>query len=348
MPLTSLPAEILHSIFELARISETNSKLDWLIVSKYLSNVALPFLLEDVTLSDRGLRTFSALLSQKGGSYIIPSKVKRLSISLKGYREHLHLEGTADSRQPYWPTATTWGTDTMINLQILTKSLHEFTALESFSFVAAREFDSKVLKSPFEPVRDYLYHAPTFSLLNNNIPTNRLTDLTIDTCGSSLLGCTDDPNDSEYPHICPLISKYLLTVGKVKIRMRRICPDIFDLPNTINTEQTAVAEGNPPPPKPQTIVINISLYAPKDYLFATRLSDPCGLSGPCSHNLFVDQMFQAGALFMMPRPRTEVIIVSRDNGVETRAVYCRTGLVKVLKNPDDWLTCDPDLAWVLV
>lgn len=331
MPLTSLPPEILYSIFEFAGISESKPKLDWLIVSKRLSRIALPFILKDVTLSDRGLRAFSTLLSQDGGgSYIIPSRVKWLSVFLKGYQEPFQLDDSPNSKQPYWSLETTWVEDTMKNLQILANSLHQFTALESFKLIVARKFNSAVIKSPFEPVRDYLYYQPTFSMLNN-IPTNRLCDLTIDTCGSSLLSGTD-PDASEEQHICPLISGYLPTIRRARIRMRRICPDIFGLSNT-NTAVAADAGG------PQTIVINLSLYAPNDYLFTTRLSGHCGLSGPCSHNMLVVQMVEAGTEYVRSKPGAEVIIVSRRNGLELQSINCLTGQETGLEYPHEWLTC---------
>lgn len=124
MPLTSLPPEILHSVFEFAEITESKPKLNWLVVSKRVSCVSLPLLLKDVKLTDLGLRAFSTLPSQDLGSYIIPSRVKRLSVSLKGYQEPFHFEDHTNTKQSYWSSTTTWGKDTMKNLQTLANSLH--------------------------------------------------------------------------------------------------------------------------------------------------------------------------------------------------------------------------------
>ncbi|KAK2754664.1 hypothetical protein FQN54_006797 [Arachnomyces sp. PD_36] len=302
--------QILYSIFELAEISKTKST-DWLVICKGLFSITLPFLLEDVTLSDRGLRAFTtSLLSQEG--HITPSKVKRLSIVLESSQGDTYSESPSpnDDQQP---SDLTRNDERMKDLTTLAESLHQFTALESFSFTAARKFDPRLGKNPFMPVAAYLYSGPTSQLLKN-IPTDRLRDLTIDTCGSAFESRPDDHETEQ--HMCHIVSKLLLSkIQKIRVRMRSICPDVFD---------TLDADPAEKPSYPQSIIINLNPFSPKKRVFATQPAELCGVSGPCSHNVLVERMVTSGKWFAESRPETKLIIVSRRSGIEMQATDCRT------------------------
>jgi hypothetical protein len=319
MSITALPREILYPILKLVGIPESQSKLDWLTVSKHWTGIVLLLLLEDVTLTDTGLRAFTARLAQDG--YLVPSKVKRLSISLKGYRGRPNIEDPY-----YWPTAAEWESETMANMNILANSLHEFTALESFTLAASREFSETFEKNPFEPPRNYLHQEPVLAILKA-LPKHRLTDLRLDFYGSSLIvdpGSEEDEN----LHICPLISQHLSSIPTVRLRMHRICPAIF----TFTPESTPTSQA-PSVPSQRTITVNLSLDT-----FGSGFPNLCGVEGPCSHNLLLQQMQSAASSVTASTPGTDVKLVYYTDFEYARIYDGRTSTETELERDlDCWL-----------
>ena len=99
----------------------------------------------------------------------------------------------------------------------LADKLATFTALEEFMFEASSEQEM----TP-EPRWDYV-HDVTLGKIVAGLPTH-LTSLTLDTCGTEVVPASDHPI-----HLCPLIAQHAGKIKTVRLRMRCICPVVFNM-----------------------------------------------------------------------------------------------------------------------
>ncbi|KAL8783611.1 MAG: hypothetical protein Q9195_009332 [Heterodermia aff. obscurata] len=99
----------------------------------------------------------------------------------------------------------------------LADKLATFTALGEFMFEASSEQERTL-----EPRWDYV-HDVTLGKIIAGLP-NHLTALTLDTCGTGIIP------DSNHPiHLCPLIAQHAGKIKTVRLRMRCICPVVFNM-----------------------------------------------------------------------------------------------------------------------
>ena len=99
----------------------------------------------------------------------------------------------------------------------LADKLATFTTLEEFMFEASSEQEL----TP-EPRWDYV-HDVTLGKIIAGLP-NHLTALTLDTCGTEVVPASDHPI-----HVCPLIAQHAGKIKTVRLRMRCICPVVFNM-----------------------------------------------------------------------------------------------------------------------
>lgn len=118
-----------------------------------------------------------------------------------------------DDRQP---ALQHWRRFMNQQLRQIAQSLPSFSKLRSFSFEATCEYDADN-----GPRWDYLDAVTVFHVIQK-LPSG-LDTLNLDLCGSELL---DEARNGI--HICPLLAQRLGDFRCVRLRMRSMCPEIFE------------------------------------------------------------------------------------------------------------------------
>lgn len=112
-------------------------------------------------------------------------------------------------------------------------------SLEEFSLEASSEVDGEK-----GPRWDYL-HDSTIRSLISNLPSS-LNNLTLDMCGSRAIAADRDRSTI---HLCPLIANRLHDRRYVRLRMRRICPQVLETSSYMPDVESSL----------KTLVIKLSL-----------------------------------------------------------------------------------------
>lgn len=103
----------------------------------------------------------------------------------------------------------------------LADRLASCTSLMELLFEASSEQEASA-----GPRWDYVYDVSLAKIING-LPDN-LTALTFDTCGTDIVPASEDPI-----HLCPLIAQHVGRVRTVRLRMRSVCPVIFNMANSL-------------------------------------------------------------------------------------------------------------------
>jgi hypothetical protein len=190
-------------------------------------------------------------------------------------------------------------------LMILTASLPFWTKLSSIRLEARPEFDHA---HPKLPNRSYLEDLAVASLLSNSL-RHALTTLVLDTGGSAFVPRFQRVDDL---HICPLIAAHLPNLRRLKLRMRKICPDVF-------TSGDCECFANL-----QSIVINLNLRG-VDPNVTARHSQHCA-SGRTGWDLHEDMVNAAKeAIPLMPKIKMLRVLCYDYSSLMLVAVSCRSG-----------------------
>lgn len=281
MSLLDLPPELIALIAQHIGISELRKTVAYLLVAKRWYHAVLPVYLSWLPLSDLYLASHHDLESLPPAgtalSRLIQAQTKRLSVRIVGHpckcpslapwHDNTEIERGNDGMKKWedwhcdWITfgpvrtlvgykyAWRWHEETRIlhrwagrinkKLVELAAMLPDIKNLDEFSFEAASEHDGEQ-----GPRWDYLHDSTVCSLLSSLPPF--LNKLTIDMCGSRAI--TQD-RVSDPVHLCPLLGDRLRDLQDVRLRLRYICPQIFQTSSTNSSTK----------PRLKTLVIKLCL-----------------------------------------------------------------------------------------
>lgn len=269
MALLDLPSEILTLIAS-HLVPSPHTSIDHLLICRQWYHAALPACLSSLSLSTTYLSSYDILRLPPPHTPLsnhITKHVERLSIRLVGHpsRQHairpwhtrdqfdddaridespLDQEQTQQWTDEQWtvvgPVRVTsrgavnksyawhteedqlqrWSRSLNEKLLALAKILPNFKNLNELSFEASSESEGSQ-----GPRWDYLFGL-TMEKLIQALPTN-LKSLTLDICGST---ARQSSHDRTPVHLCPLLASRLQDFEHVRLRMRHICPRIYDIP----------------------------------------------------------------------------------------------------------------------
>lgn len=239
MQLLDFPSEILQCIFEQLGPDELKKNPGyWTICKRFYWVAHEVFLLPSVELSESSLYKLPS--SESPFFEIGRGRVRRLSVYLVGqpsnetsltpwaidheqpYGAFLNPDVVSEWRPLYSPDQElgirpAWRSMEEESLQFLGENLRRSTILEEFIFEASTS-------SLFMPKRRYDYiEDVTMTMLVASLPES-LTALTLDTRGTELI--TAGFQDL---HLCPLIARRIGRIRTVRLRMRCICPEVFNI-----------------------------------------------------------------------------------------------------------------------
>ena len=263
MRLLDCPSELLLNIFEKLGGEELRRSVAYLLVCKRWFDVAHRVFLSGLPVSQLRLSSRHLQLLPPNGSLLadlIREKATRLSIRIVGHpsldlsktpwislpedTNDLPDDDDVGSRiQEKWIVSTGYVDDKRsmdadkiqysphlscrpqqawirrVNSKLvdLADQLPAFTALQEFMFEASSQQEIST-----EPRWDYV-HDVTLGKIIAGLPSH-LTALTLDTCGTEVVPASDNPI-----HLCPLIAQYAAKIKTVRLRMRCICPVVFNM-----------------------------------------------------------------------------------------------------------------------
>ena len=282
MPLLHLPLELLALIAHHVGASELRKSVDNLLVAKRWYRAILPVYLFRLPLSNLYLASHHDLeilpSSNAPLSSLIQMKSKRLSVRLVGHPCRYPsiapwhdnttisrgqdgtkkvgdwhydwttigpvevLNGECPRRAWRWcgetRTLYRWADRVNRKLDKLAVMLPNVKNLDEFSLEAASEIDGEQ-----GPRWDYLHDSTVCSLILSLPPF--LNNLTIDLCGSTVI--TPDRGRDVF-HLCPIVGDRLRDFQNVRLRLRCICPQVFQPLSKSKTE-----------PRLKTLVIKLCL-----------------------------------------------------------------------------------------
>ena len=340
MLLLDLPPELLILI---AQQIGLRTSVSFLLLSKPWFNVVYPTYLSGLPLSDLYLSSHDLETLPPPNSplrNLIQAKVKRLSIRLVGHpskqvaRRPWHVisysakvqEKETDSdddwtvsgpvRSEQWQAGDgcdwdleieqllgPWSRDMNRLLTDFMGTLASFNDLRELSFEASSE--EKISSGPRW---DYLFSSTMASSISY-IPFS-LQNLTLDLSGSN----TFFNEQGKTRHLCPLIARRLHDFENVRLRMRCICPQIFDR-SPLHSWTTSNLKG---------IVVRLSL--PNFPEASYELHDGLKIydAQPCEPQIehLCDRMVEAGSDFAEIYPRVSRVRVSyRYPAIHGRHLY---------------------------
>ena len=322
MPLLDLPPELLALIAQHIGPSELRKYVPYLLVAKSWYRAVLPVYLSHLPLSDLYIAAHHDLdrlpPADTELSGLIQARVQRLSVRLVGYPCRCpsvapwHDDTTNTQLRPgqdgmkksqCWYSAWTttglvkntaacqdvwrwqgemrklhqWGGRINKKLVELAAILRHSKAMKEFSLEASSEDDDGQV-----PRWDYL-HDTTIRILISSLPSN-LCNLTLDMCGSKAI--TPD-RGREAVHLCPLLAERLHDFQNVRLRLRCICPQVFQSSSSRTGTES----------KLKTLVIRLSLPSFSDSVDEPSKGNDKYDAKPCdvTANPLYKRMIAAGA-----------------------------------------------------
>lgn len=302
MALDQLPLEVLRIILGFVG---TNQLQQTLTVSKWWHNAAKPTVLEELSLTDNQLIRFPKCMHED-----VTRFTRRIDLHIHGV-EYQSNEKNPDSEPEEEQKGAKWEKALVSHLEKLNELLLRCARLENFTFQARSHFNPK---DPLVPRQEYLSTLSPAGLIDN-LPTSRLSELVIDTCGSEL---------ADNIHVCPRVVRLIPRLRSIRFRMRRICPEILDIDQTKS-------------PKIENLIINLSLIEPDR--FSAGFSHHC-TKARRGWELF-DDMATAGSEAAKRLPTIKVLrILSHKHPSHGTVVRdCITGTKTILPDDGDW-DCD--------
>ena len=347
MNLLELAPELLMLIFEQIGAAYMRSSVSYLLVSRAWYRIAHPVYLSGLELSTLYLSShdLERVPPQHAPlSKVIQSNAQRLSLRLVGhpskqiakrpwYAEQLSNDYDTDDTDldepgDDWTTAVpmitndkrrmcdwtveerrllAWRKRVNNKLAELAGWLPAIGGLEELSFEASSEQEGTA-----GPRWDYIIGEPVANLISS-LPSG-LKNLTFDTSGSTIVTSKDDRKPA---HLCALIAGKIHEFQHVRLRMRHICPKIFQ---TLAASKTAS--------KLQSLVIRLSIpsFPPATYENHDGRTEydaqPCNADDVPLYKAMVD----AGTIFARETPSLKVLRMSfrepRGSGINLMVADC--------------------------
>lgn len=325
MLLLQLPPEILKNMFAQIGSSFFQEDLDRLTVCKHWFEFALPVCFKSIKLSRatlRGLVNSGAIEKQPA----LKGSLETLELELRGYQscsstssfqEHAQdseLLDPSTHEAPVENEITTWIAalnNDLAQLAVLAKGSHMLRALhiQAWRSSSPERFDS---------AENYL-SLPTMNAL---LSLDNLGVLVLD-ISCSLLNVSGQQGDGH--HICPAISALLLTLRTLHLRMRNICPDVLNLPDTNDSLRLSV------------VVVNLSLNTNLPGITSAAHSQRCRSQGGGLVQLKAAMQQRAEALATrMASPKVVRILTHSLPQFETHSLDVLTGKVTILSDGMAW------------
>lgn len=297
MALQDLPVEILCTVIRFVSSKQLRKQeACCLLVCKRWYTLAEPILLEDLVLS---ARQFTQLPDQ------VHAKLRTFSRTLT-----FHVHGPND-----WPAEESLE---QLN-EKFNSCLLRCSRLVSFTLLVRTQFDPA---QPMAPHNDYLSLWSPARFLDA-FGVCKLSELVLDTCGSEF---------KDGVHVCPQLALKIPTLRTVRLRMRRICPQV------LNLQQRDCAL----PTRIESIIINLSLKE------ADRFS--AGYSRHCTESRraleLYDGMVAAAIDTAKQTSSLKVLRVlsHKHPSLEMVAKDCLAGAKVILSDEGDWDWADNGCA----
>ena len=307
MILDKLPLEVLHLILGFVGPSQLQQQeACTLTVSRWWYNVAKPIVLEELSLTSNQLILLPQYMYEDVTRFTRRVTLHIHSVEDQPNRENPHSD-IEEQKEAKWERA-------LVNhLEKFSVLLLRCAGLNNFTFQAHSHFDPR---DPLAPRQEYLSTWSPAGLIDN-LPTSKLTELVIDTCGSEI---------ADNIHVCPHAVRQIPRLRSVRIRMRRICPEILDIDQT--TEDPTKSSNI------ESLIFNLSLIEPD------RLS--AGFSHHCTEGrrgweLF-DDMVTAGSEAAKRLPSIKVlrVLCHKHPSQEIVVRDCITGTKTILPGEGEW------------
>jgi hypothetical protein len=177
------------------------------------------------------------------------------------------------------------------------------------------------LRFPLGPRYEYLASWSISGLLGS-IPASRISDLVLDICGSE----TEDDHTSGH-HMCPNLASLIPSLRTVRLRMRKICPRIFEFPS--DPEHNSRLE---------SLIVNISLREHDIRILYSGYSSHCETYRD-GWDLYFEMIEAATtAIPKLPKIKVMKLISHKDLETETVSHDCITGRRAIIaeKGYRDW------------
>ncbi|PGH05016.1 hypothetical protein AJ79_06902 [Helicocarpus griseus UAMH5409] len=349
------------------------NNLKILPICKYWYCIASTVLMEDVKLSAAGLRKFLSLQqltarqpqSTRTYAHQAPvsatkaateslhgstsplqpqpqTRTQTLSIRLTGYSNWAALldPKTQQGVPDRFKLLAHWADETRADIILLSHWLRTQQTLTHFRFQAVGESDlrGRMQAHMFEQMKNCYLHADAVALMCRSIPTRRLTVLELDTCGSAFISGDGSGGEGleekeEEEHICPLIGRYVPSLKRLRVRMHRICPEVFGI------GKDGVGDGGDAPYKSaqKEFVFHLSLYDPLKQMMSAKSAVPCLAEGPCGRDVLINQMIEGANRAAKVMPNLKATILYHVYPFDLVAMDCRTGQSKFVDGHVDWL-----------
>ena len=279
MRLLDLPSELITLIAQSVGISELPNSVDYPLIAKAWYHAIHPVYLSQLPLSDLYLASHRDLdilpSSDTALAHLIQAKTRRLSVRLVGHpckcpnvvpwHDNIHFQLGHDGMKKWRDWHCDWTTVGPVRDNFHrnvwhwheeTRRLHRWAGrvnkklIELAAMLPDTNLDEFSFQATSEPEReqgprwDYLHDSTLRSLISSLPPF--LNNLTIDLCGSK----TIRPDRGRDPtHLCPLIGDRLPDFQNVRLRLRCICPEVFNFSSSKANIQ----------PKLKTLVIKLNL-----------------------------------------------------------------------------------------
>ncbi|OAX80340.1 hypothetical protein ACJ72_05328 [Emergomyces africanus] len=231
-----------------------------------------------------------------------------------------------------------WSERTAADITRLSSWLGTLKALTRFRFQAegGSNLRDTMQAHLFEQMTSYL-HADAVALMCRSIPPGRLRVLELDTCGTAFMvahangagGAEPGPGyGSGKEHICPLIGRYVPYLRQLKVRMHRICPEVFGV-GSENPMRYTTAQ--------KELVFHLSLYDPLMKVKSAKSAVPCSVDRPCGRDVLINNMIEGANVAARQMPNLKATVLYHVYPFDLVAMDCRTGQTKMVDGQVDWL-----------
>ncbi|EGE83060.1 hypothetical protein BDDG_06004 [Blastomyces dermatitidis ATCC 18188] len=264
-----------------------------------------------------------------------PTQTTSLSIRLTGYSGWSTLidPETQQAIPERFKILADWVERTRADMTRLSSWLGTLKTLTRFRFQAEGESNSHgiVQAHLFEHMKSYL-HADAVALMCRSIPADRLRVLELDTCGSAFMeagaDCAEGRHPSENEHICPLIGRYVPYLQRLRVRMHKICPEVFGVGSKNDNQYTTARKD---------FVFHLSLYDPLKRVMSAKSAKLCSAGTHCRRDVLINQMIGGANMAARQMPNLKATVLYHVYPFDLVAMDCRTGDTETVDGQVDWL-----------
>jgi len=319
MSLLQLPPEIVICIFESVGSAYFRTDLSRLTVSQQWSEFAKPACYGDFNVTQRTLRRLMRSPHVDSSLDIIKKSVRVLHLRLPGFEDWDGDLHATDAASPMSRRSTSllqlremWSEELKGDLHELATTIRQSPRLRVLRIHATTEMHPRYNL----PHREYLARSALCDLLF----VSNLTVLDLDLCGSPSRSRGDQELGQEF-HICSSIAKHLTTLQRLRLRMRRLCPDA--LKPQENSSNLRLNE----------VLVNLSLAGVSRGIIACTRAVHCSLMGG-----LVSTLEKQAKLLVaqMEAPSIVRILTHTRPSLKMHALDILTGRTLVLDEGADW------------